>query len=264
MASIFHEFENSATAAYSSTPLLPIVFSGQSTTSQIDTYGHVGAGIAAIFPDSGDVMYGRLDYRHGDEIEAFSVNFGYRHHFVPPVVEASLKDGGDSWNAPHDWSGFYAGFSGGAIEGEEVLRSPTLGTMVDPAFSGTLVGLQAGYNYHQGSMLFGLELDAGISNSDGGKSCPNAFLFTCGAEIDKLASVSARLGWVNDRLLVYAKGGVLFGEVEAQILPNIPLVGVRNPLFTTDTAWGQWMDGWCRRRVCDVGQLVGQGRGHVL
>ena len=92
---------------------------------------------------------------------------------------------------------------------------PAFGTTIDPKAAGYLLGGQAGYNYQMGQWVVGLEADIGGSNAEGGKSCPNAFFFTCHAEVDTLASLTARLGYSWERTLFYVKGGLAIGEVTA-------------------------------------------------
>ena len=77
----------------------------------------------------------------------------------------------------------------------------TFGTKVSPEFGGYLAGGQAGYNVQTGRMVVGVEVDYGFSNAQGGKSCPNAFYFTCEADVDHLAR--SRGGWATPGVAPY-------------------------------------------------------------
>jgi opacity protein-like surface antigen len=105
-----------------------------------------------------------------------------------------------------------------------------------PAFAGILPGRQIGHNYQYGKWVFGIEGDAGWTNADGARACPNGFLFNCQIDVNSLYTVTGRVGYVYpDRVLWYAKGGLA-------IVPNKPvcLAGVEhgaNPNREFALAW---------------------------
>ena len=150
------------------------------------TYGQFGLGMAGQIIDTGWLGYARVDYRTGENIEGVSGNIGLRYQFTPPMALGGLKgDSGPSLvYAPYNWTGFYVGGFGGALWAKEDWLFPAFGTTVDPKAAGYLLGGQAGYNYQMGQWVIGLEGDIGGSNAEGGKSCPNAFFFTCHAEVE--------------------------------------------------------------------------------
>lgn len=124
------------------------------------------------------------------------------------VGEVAIVDGA------HDWSGVYVGIQlGGAssdmgfyIQGAEV-RS-------DHSGDGVIGGAQAGWNFQQGSWVYGVVADISAADINGGTSCPNPN-FICSTSIDWLASARVRAGYSFDRVLVFASGGFGFGDVQA-------------------------------------------------
>jgi hypothetical protein len=52
-----------------------------STTDRIGTYGQVGVGTAVVLGNSGWLGYGRFDYKNGEKLEGYGVNFGLRYQW---------------------------------------------------------------------------------------------------------------------------------------------------------------------------------------
>jgi len=125
------------------------------------------------------------------------------------------------------WTGFYVGahvggiFSDNDIETQGTAantianvaasrRPPSVGT--DEA--GFMGGAQIGYNYQISNWVFGVEAD--ISYTD--LKSRVSFLGTSGAtsvfqqEMEYFGTVRLRAGYAIDRLLVYATGGLAYGD----------------------------------------------------
>jgi outer membrane immunogenic protein len=123
------------------------------------------------------------------------------------------------------WTGFYAGLSGGyAFEtGKSSLTgSPALlATGLTPGAAKTLgdgfmIGGTVGYNQQFGMFVAGLEAD--LSYLDLGKtvsSTAGGLTTTFTQNANYLGTVRGRLGVAFDRLLVYATGGLAFGDQDA-------------------------------------------------
>jgi outer membrane immunogenic protein len=124
------------------------------------------------------------------------------------------------------WTGFYVGLTGGYVfdTGKStVVGSPGLlatgfappgglKTMGD----GFTIGGTVGYNYQIGNFVAGLEAD--LSYVDLGKSVVTTLgplTTTVGNEMTYFGTVRGRLGVAFDRLLVYATGGLAFGDSDA-------------------------------------------------
>lgn len=115
--------------------------------------------------------------------------------------------------APYNWTGYYLGAHAGFWrgQGDVSVYDPTL-LNAKPGFGGLFGGLQFGYNQVLPSnVLLGAEADISFPNSypsdaqvwQGATS--RSFLTE---QLDYIATLRARFGYVFDRTLVYATGGV--------------------------------------------------------
>jgi len=232
-ASLFHEFADDVTTNQTGNlafffpngdPAFLAQSKGNFSTSRVGTYGQFGLGIAGQVINTGWLGYGRVDYRTGDNIEGVSGNIGLRYQFTPGPVATSLKDGKafhEPTPAAYNWSGFYVGaLAGSLVDARQDWFLPVQGRGVAPEYGGYLLGGTLGYNHQVGKWVVGVEGDWAGSNGEGGKSCPNAFFFTCIAEIDNLASVSGRVGYAWDRVLFFVKGGLSIADVTSTVSFN--------------------------------------------
>jgi outer membrane immunogenic protein len=142
--------------------------------------------------------------------------------FVPPPAVIS-------------WTGFYIGVNGGyagdqfsypfsGYYGEFVSGSGSASL----TSSGFLGGAQVGYNWQLApSWLIGAEADIDATSISGKLSIGAAGLFegddvsgsaTAKSQQDYLGTVRARLGYlVTDRFLVFATGGLAYGDVKSSV-----------------------------------------------
>lgn len=107
------------------------------------------------------------------------------------------------------WTGFYVGGNAGYGWGTADYSDDT---------DGFLGGVQAGYNWQVGQVVFGLETDIQASNIES----PN---FT----LDYFGTIRARLGFAMDQFLVYGTGGFAYGSGSYEVL------GLTNS--QTQTGW---------------------------
>ena len=135
------------------------------------------------------------------------------------------------------WSGFYIGGHVGWGWGDFDFRDPFVqlnqqilifpglfvGVPLERSFSDSsfLGGLQAGVNGQFGPVVVGVEADVSWMSLGGefrsSTSNLGGLLTTSegvAAKLDWLATARGRLGWANDRILVYATGGVAFGGID--------------------------------------------------
>ncbi|MGA9091000.1 MAG: outer membrane beta-barrel protein, partial [Bradyrhizobium sp.] len=167
----------------------------------------------------------------------------------------------------YDWTGFYIGGNVGYSWGRAATDGDVTGTQSVSefvAFSGVLVpgfpvvtplatapltgranvngvvgGGQAGYNWQQGNWLVGLEADIQGSDERGSSDvCVVAGcalgtgILTADYKLDWFGTVRGRIGLLpTDRVLIYATGGLAYGELSATA-PLIPL------------SWGSIRAGW--------------------
>ena len=226
------------------------------STSRVGTYGQFGLGTAAVLGGTGWLGYARVDYRTGESIEGWNVNAGLRYQFSPEPAKRSIKDGPAlaSWSE-YNWTGPYLGGFAGRVVGDEDWFTAALGTTDKPEFGGYLFGGQAGYNVQFGRLVMGIEGDYGFANAKGGRSCTplfpgdtSQFLFSCNAEMERLAVIAGRLGFTWQRALFYAKGGLAIGQTTVQTSVNTSNV----PLFFTGVPFllppvngeTKWLTGW--------------------
>lgn len=255
-ASVFSEFLGDVTATSleqgTGNPAIDGLKLTSTSSGGVGTYGQFALGTAVVLGNSGWLGYGRADYRIGENIEGWDVTAGLRYQFGPTSAFGSIKDGPTFVGPAYNWTGAYvgalAGTTWGDVRGHFLPPDPS--TAFKPDFAGTVFGGQIGYNIQSGSTVVGIEGDYAFANARGGVSCPNAFFFTCEADVDALSFVTGRIGTTWGRALLYAKGGLAVGEVEATTKQNSPspvIVGVNppvaiplaNPVATTD-----WRLGW--------------------
>jgi outer membrane immunogenic protein len=98
--------------------------------------------------------------------------------------------------AAFDWTGFYVGVHGGALFGDFT------GDLDGLSGTGGLVGAQAGYNYQIDHWVIGVETDIAYSS------------LSDVADLDWLGKTTVRGGYAWDKFLVYAKGGVAYGDIK--------------------------------------------------
>lgn len=117
--------------------------------------------------------------------------------------------------AMYDWSGFYAGVTGGYGWGDSDFSFDTGGgtTTGSLDLNGAFLGGVVGYNMQAGSWVFGVEGDLAWSGIDGST--------TLGAggetEVEWLGSVRGRVGYAWDNILPYVTGGVAFAHNEVSV-----------------------------------------------
>jgi outer membrane immunogenic protein len=146
------------------------------------------------------------------------------------------------------WTSFYVGGNVGYGWGNETGNWSALGidTIGDPCstpggaslcpatttsnkLNGALGGLQAGYNWQIGTYLAGIETDIQYSGQKGNASVSSAITFpgfggpvtvpfsgTSSERLDWFGTLRGRLGVTSDRWLIYATGGLAYGEVRTQ------------------------------------------------
>jgi outer membrane immunogenic protein len=163
------------------------------------------------------------------------------------------------------WTGFYIGahagyswansdatlasvYPGGVLEID--LRNRTLPAHAAVEGDGPTGGVQVGYNVQLGAVVGGLEADISFMDAKGrgAYSAPDLFLFPgvpthsiFHSQLDALGTFRARVGFVVDRALFYATGGLAVGEVDNGF--SVDTVGYyANSWSHSRTEWG-WTAG---------------------
>lgn len=125
-----------------------------------------------------------------------------------PLVTVSTSGG-------FDWTGFYAGLSYGTANGKST-AVPIDASEEPKDVEGNLVGIQGGYNWQNGNLVYGFE--AAVSSANVDTPDTRDFCFPGGCEyvdVNRTASISARVGLAMDRTLVYGKLGYSTANVTA-------------------------------------------------
>jgi len=164
---------------------------------------------------------------------------------------------GYSWgNSSNTWNVFNPDINGGTLcPAPGGLGSALCLSGNDSShMNGVLGGVQAGYNWQTGNYLFGLEADIDGTGQRGSQTLniatptiifvnPGTMSASYTEKLPWFGTLRGRLGFVNDRTLVYATGGLAYGEVDnsgsAVItganagLPGVPACSATLPAFGT-------------------------------
>lgn len=116
---------------------------------------------------------------------------------------------------PHSWSGPYGGIN---LGDDWIGDLPVLQNRGLP--SGTLAGLQVGYNLGIGKIVLGVESDLALPNLLNSPSCGGTVILcddssNLGEEF--VGSLRLRAGFAMDRLLIYGTGGYAYSSLVTQL-----------------------------------------------
>jgi outer membrane immunogenic protein len=153
----------------------------------------------------------------------------------------------------HTWSGAYIGFNVGWADGDFHNKNVTENDPINGIFdyasfgfsdSGMLLGLQSGYNWQRGDVVFGLESDIQGMGVSGSRTFTDAiFDFPSGlfdtrvhAELEHLSTFRGRVGLARDHWLIYATAGLAYGEISTK-LSFPPAGGGTNSFNDNDSKW---------------------------
>ena len=82
--------------------------------------------------------------------------------------------------------------------------------------SGVLGGLQVGYNWQAGNIVYGLETDVNFASvRTSRRAIGDDYLQN--SDLSAIGTVRARLGWAVDRTLIYATGGFAYANVHDHV-----------------------------------------------
>ncbi len=123
------------------------------------------------------------------------------------------------------WSGAYVGAQAAGVltathwQSIDLTREPV--EFGDISFAG---GGQAGVQYRCDNVVFGAEVSYTAMNSTASKSSALFPTVTYSSKLDDLLLAAGRLGWANERWLLYLKGGFAFGRfLDVGNAPNTQL-----------------------------------------
>jgi outer membrane immunogenic protein len=211
-----------------------------------------------------------------------------------PAMAADLPVQAPVYKAPvvapvYNWTGFYVGVNGGGSWGRSrtdlVLGQPSRsGDVAETAIGSTsrsmnggLGGLQAGYNFQTGAYVLGLESDIQITSQKGDAQLADTLIIpqVCAAPCTPppplvttgTLDYAQRLPWFgtfrgrvgvtpSDRWLVYATGGLAFGEIKSDASFTVPPTGSVCAAPCTPAPTGSAAGSFSQTRV---GWVVGAG-----
>jgi outer membrane immunogenic protein len=129
---------------------------------------------------------------------------------------------------PFSWTGFYLGINGGAgwgtVDSTIAVSAAPFGAfpLSSHNVSGWLFGGQIGYNWQvQPWLVLGIEGDGEWTDDTGTTPCIT-FGVSCESKNKSMFDVTGRVGFVVDRALIYAKGGVAWLNRESTLNVLIP------------------------------------------
>ena len=157
---------------------------------------------------------------------------------VAPAFAADLPAKAPAPAALFNWSGFYVGANVGGLWGRsEVADDPSAAFgLVGPGStntpSGVIGGVQIGYNWQAGNLVYGVEADLNLASASQSVDLfpPGGFFHN--SSLSGLATLRGRIGIALSPTLLYVTGGAAYGWLKNEQV-NI---------FTTATdrgnAWG--------------------------
>lgn len=189
-----------------------------------------GSGVEAAL---GGNWTGKIEYLYidlGDSTDVFAGGTqSLRSEFRENIFRVGLnyRIGGNSMYTPtvaSNWNGFYLGGNVGSGTGRNRTTITDVNTGDNALFNlapdGFVGGVQAGYNWQVGSLVYGLEADFQGSTMEDNKTCigcapGNSLDFN--AKLQWLGTVRGRLGYSVGPSLFYATGGFAYGNVKTAI-----------------------------------------------
>ncbi len=144
---------------------------------------------------------------------------------VPAFADEDIPQLAEESFAPPamTWAGFYLGAHGGYAWGDTSVSDAGV-EVFSLDNDGGLGGIHAGYNWQNGTWVYGLEADISGGSLSGEESCTDALGLTgtgisavCSSDVDYLASIRARLGLSSPSHLLFVTAGVAFTDEKLTI-----------------------------------------------
>ncbi len=158
-----------------------------------------------------------------------------------PVFETPVAAPQQNPIKAQNWTGAYAGLSAGyasgLLEGDYLSMKP----------KGAMGGAQVGYNYQDGSLVYGVELDVGYlsakatdtsSSTTGTGTSATTTTLTSEAKLGLATSLRGRVGYAAEDTLVYVTLGAAAAQVKASTITTVDTTSGDN------TSVSKTMFGW--------------------
>jgi opacity protein-like surface antigen len=152
------------------------------------------------------------------------------------IIASPALAGGPLPSPIVSWTGFYAGVHGGWGWGKSEFRDPNNSPANNPFFAyynGPLAGGQLGYNWQQGNLVLGAEVDGSWSFVKGNTSTSPIITASTnnGVGYTALATATGRVGYASDQWLAYVKGGAAYARMELSSRFTAELTNYNRELF---------------------------------
>jgi len=145
----------------------------------------------------------------------------------------------------YNWTGFYIGGHMGGTLSSANASDPTgvnfapLGASISQDDTGFLGGFQFGFNWQTGNLVFGVQGDMAWTTINAGLTDPFSTTTTLNYKTDWLTTVTGRVGYAWDNILLYGKGGAAWVHNNVSVTdPTIPLSATGNETRFGWTAGG--------------------------
>ena len=149
----------------------------------------------------------------------------------------------------YNWAGFYIGGSIGTALSSANASDPTganfapLGISIGNDATGFIGGFQLGFNWQTGNWVFGVQGDMSWTTINPGLVDPIFTTTTLNYKTDWLATVTGRVGYAWNNILLYGKGGAAWVHNNVSATdPTIPLsatgIETRNGWTAGGGDWG--------------------------
>ena len=148
------------------------------------------------------------------------------------------------------WAGWYAGLNVGGVSERSAITGlvPTGGTSIanycfggfgaglcntsnySQTASGVIGGLQLGYNFQTGRVVYGVEADVDLASASKTTNGVNTGgsgggTWTVKSGIHALSTVRGRIGYAFDNVLIYATGGLAVAKTADSFQGSTPVFG---------------------------------------
>ena len=160
---------------------------------------------------------------------------------------------------PFNWSGFYLGIAGGAVDsqasiGFNGITAVSVPSNVQLPTLGADGSVKLGYNWQSGQFVYGIENDLSLVSLHGSHSGSN---YTVTDSLNTLLSMRARFGVAYDRMMLFATAGVAAGN--ASFNSDITDVGKGTPAQANGAVMGVVLGGGLEVAVNDNVSLSATG-----
>ncbi len=206
------------------------------STNRLQSGYVVGSGVEAAL---GGNWTGKIEYMYvnlGNNTDAFTGAFALPQTVATDVREnifrvgLNYRIGGNSAYVPvavANWTGFYLGgnVGSGVARDHSSLSRPLIGEFTETfnlAPDGFNGGMQAGYNWQAGNIVFGLEADIQGSSQRDNKACfdlclPGVIAIAFDSKLPWFGTARGRIGYSVGSTLFYATAGYAYGGVKTDV-----------------------------------------------